>query len=273
MFLIPFTHLVLLECLLELLSRISKKSDTNQMSSSNLARVFAPNLLRPKPTVIQSLEDYDKSANIIEFMIDNLIEFSLTSEKLQPFLCLDLDSLKAPDSSDLLSNSNSLANSFVLHDEVSIVSDNISIVNNVSSGNNLQKKTSVNREVSIVSVNRSRSLNVKSNLKIMDKPKRSKSNDPEFKDVLTLKESDVLNLGLKDSDSVSVKSASSQVHVVELRSSASEVIRASRSVSRSGSNEVIRRSSVKRVESADSSRKKSLKKDDGAKKVVLAKEN
>jgi len=96
--LLPASHLVLFECILDLLGRISKRSDQNQMTSHNLGRVLAPNIIRTKnpqiATSTQTLEEYERASLILEFMIDNRVEFLLTGAALKPFLCLDAASIK-----------------------------------------------------------------------------------------------------------------------------------------------------------------------------------
>jgi len=74
----PRNYLILLEYLLDLFSLITKFSEYNQMTSSNLARIFAPNLLKPIPPSEPSLKDYGITSSIIEFMIDHDMDFHIS---------------------------------------------------------------------------------------------------------------------------------------------------------------------------------------------------
>ncbi|KAI8853363.1 Rho GTPase activation protein [Chytridium lagenaria] len=68
--LLPPPHLVLLEYLLELFTLVDLHSDSNQMTAKNLARIFSPNILRPKNEK-QALEEFQSCAFVLEFMIEN----------------------------------------------------------------------------------------------------------------------------------------------------------------------------------------------------------
>ncbi|KAI9325790.1 Rho GTPase activation protein [Zopfochytrium polystomum] len=87
--LLPPAHVVFFECLLELFSQVAKSSDQNQMTASNLARIFSPNVLRPRGTEKQALEDFQTASFVIEFMIDNWEQFAITGPELRPFELMD----------------------------------------------------------------------------------------------------------------------------------------------------------------------------------------
>jgi len=73
--LLPFTHRLMLHYLLHFLSIVASYSSENEMNSSNLAKVFGPNILKSddkkKDT---SVELHEKANNVIEFLIDNNVE-------------------------------------------------------------------------------------------------------------------------------------------------------------------------------------------------------
>ncbi|KAJ3112098.1 hypothetical protein HK100_002453, partial [Physocladia obscura] len=73
--LLPPPHLVLLEQLLDLFSKVIQYADVNQMTSNNLARIISPNILKPK-TEKQALENYD--------------QFSFTSRDFKPMDIIDV---------------------------------------------------------------------------------------------------------------------------------------------------------------------------------------
>ncbi|KAJ3381353.1 hypothetical protein HDU92_005449 [Lobulomyces angularis] len=127
--LLPTPHLVLFECLLDLLGKIHNKHHINQMSSANLAKIFAPNLFRRKSTVLatspklnvpkdvalQAIDDYDKLAKLLTFMVEHKEEFLLTRNGVKPFLCLDADKLEDAGSIQPSLSSDSLA--YLNHDD------------------------------------------------------------------------------------------------------------------------------------------------------------
>ncbi|KAL6617828.1 hypothetical protein U3516DRAFT_628863 [Neocallimastix sp. 'constans'] len=78
MMMFPRNYLVLLEYLLDLFRLVTRYSEYNQMNSSNLARVFAPNLLKPIPPAESSLKDYGITSSIIEFMIEHDLDFHIS---------------------------------------------------------------------------------------------------------------------------------------------------------------------------------------------------
>ncbi|OUM66338.1 hypothetical protein PIROE2DRAFT_29264, partial [Piromyces sp. E2] len=67
---LPRNNLILLEYLFDLFNLVTKFSEYNQMNSGNLARVFAPNLLKPTNGE-PSLKDYEITTSIIKFIIDH----------------------------------------------------------------------------------------------------------------------------------------------------------------------------------------------------------
>ncbi|KAJ3194677.1 hypothetical protein HK101_002207 [Irineochytrium annulatum] len=87
--LLPPPHLVLLECLLDLFSVVVANAETNQMTSSNLARIFSPNLLRPKAEQKQALEEFQTCSFVVEFIIENYEQFYVSSREARPFDILD----------------------------------------------------------------------------------------------------------------------------------------------------------------------------------------
>ncbi|KND02221.1 uncharacterized protein SPPG_02704 [Spizellomyces punctatus DAOM BR117] len=87
--LLPPTHLVLLETLLELFGLIVQHSAANQMSAHSLARIFSPNVLRPKGQK-QPLEEYERCSCVMELLIDHWDHFIVTPCTVRPFQMLDL---------------------------------------------------------------------------------------------------------------------------------------------------------------------------------------
>ncbi|KAI8618099.1 Rho GTPase activation protein [Chytriomyces sp. MP71] len=90
--LLPPPHLVLLEQLLELFSLVVGNADTNQMTSNNLARIFSPNILKPRSEK-QALEEFQSCSFVVEFMIENWEQFSFTAKDMRPFEILDMSYL------------------------------------------------------------------------------------------------------------------------------------------------------------------------------------
>ncbi|KAJ3238646.1 hypothetical protein HDU78_003390 [Chytriomyces hyalinus] len=86
--LLPPSHLILLEQMLELFSMVAGFAETNQMTSNNLARIFSPNILKPKNDK-QALEEFQSCSFVVEFMIENCDQFSITSRDVRPFEILD----------------------------------------------------------------------------------------------------------------------------------------------------------------------------------------
>jgi len=74
--LLPFTYRLMLHYLLHFLSTVASYSEFNDMTSSNLAKVFSPNLLRveEKKKDKPSVELHEKANKVIEFLIDNYQE-------------------------------------------------------------------------------------------------------------------------------------------------------------------------------------------------------
>jgi hypothetical protein len=86
--LLPFTHRLMLHYLLHFLSTVASYSEFNDMTSSNLAKVFSPNLLRveEKKKDKPSVELHEKANKVIEFLIDNYKEiFEAGSELIVTF--------------------------------------------------------------------------------------------------------------------------------------------------------------------------------------------
>ncbi|KAI9350075.1 Rho GTPase activation protein [Zopfochytrium polystomum] len=89
--LLPPPHLVLFEFLLELFSQVDQFSSENQMTASNLARIFSPNVLRPRGSEKQALEEFQTASFVVEFMIENWEQFALTGPEMRPFELMDVD--------------------------------------------------------------------------------------------------------------------------------------------------------------------------------------
>ncbi|KAJ3092218.1 hypothetical protein HK102_009703 [Quaeritorhiza haematococci] len=94
--LLPPPHLVLLECLLDLFHCVVQHSGANQMNSHNLARIFSPNLLRPKTATKQPLDEYERCAHVVEFLIDNWDQFVFTRIDLAPMKLIELTFIDPP---------------------------------------------------------------------------------------------------------------------------------------------------------------------------------
>jgi hypothetical protein len=68
---IPIINRNVLQYLLAFLHRVSSRSHINKMSSSNLALIFGPNLLRPKAETAEALVQQTPKINqILEFLIE-----------------------------------------------------------------------------------------------------------------------------------------------------------------------------------------------------------
>ncbi|KAJ3312717.1 hypothetical protein HDU76_002814, partial [Blyttiomyces sp. JEL0837] len=80
---LPPPHLVLLESLLELFALVVENASLNMMNSNNLARIFSPNLLRPKSEK-QALEEFQSCSYVIEFRIENYEQFCITHKDIRP---------------------------------------------------------------------------------------------------------------------------------------------------------------------------------------------
>ncbi|KAJ3075587.1 hypothetical protein HDU98_007569 [Podochytrium sp. JEL0797] len=87
--LLPPPHLVLMQQLLELLSMVVEHADVNQMTSNNLARIFSPNILKPKSEK-QALEEFQSCSFVLEFMIENHEQFAIAAVDVKPFEILDM---------------------------------------------------------------------------------------------------------------------------------------------------------------------------------------
>jgi len=111
---LPTSHLVLLEILLQFLSEIIQHFDENHMNAHNLACIFAPNLLRSKESSssanllnLSSSEEYEVALQVIEFLLNHKDKFCITSPDVKPFqLCNKIDGIS---SSSNLNNINSLS--------------------------------------------------------------------------------------------------------------------------------------------------------------------
>jgi hypothetical protein len=88
LYLLPPTHLILLEYLLVLFHDVQSNSAENQMTAHNIGLIFAPTLLRTKTKT--PIEEYDKLAKLIEYMILNHQQFIITHPERDPEKCLDL---------------------------------------------------------------------------------------------------------------------------------------------------------------------------------------
>jgi hypothetical protein len=89
LFMLPPPHLILLEYLLTLFASIHENAITNQMNAYNLGLIFAPTLLRNKANKTP-VEEYEKLARLLEYMILNLHQFIITHPLRDPENCLDL---------------------------------------------------------------------------------------------------------------------------------------------------------------------------------------
>ncbi|KAJ3107211.1 hypothetical protein HDU97_004631 [Phlyctochytrium planicorne] len=92
--LLPPPHLILFEYLLELFVLVANHAGDNQMTATNLARIFSPNLLRPKLEK-QALEEFQSCAIVLEFFIENHSEFRISARDIKPFEILDVAYLPA----------------------------------------------------------------------------------------------------------------------------------------------------------------------------------
>ncbi|KAJ1561840.1 hypothetical protein HK405_002586 [Cladochytrium tenue] len=79
--------------LLELFSQVDQNSAENQMTASNLARIFAPNVLRPRGSERQALEDFQTASYVVEFMINHWEQFVLSTPDRRPFEIIDAEYL------------------------------------------------------------------------------------------------------------------------------------------------------------------------------------
>jgi len=69
---LPTTNKALLKSLLELTTYIEKNASVNQMTSSNLSIVFAPNIIRaPQETMQQAIMDSPVVNSIVRLLLDN----------------------------------------------------------------------------------------------------------------------------------------------------------------------------------------------------------
>ena len=89
MYLLPPPHLILLEYLLALFAEIHENAGENQMNAYNLGLIFAPTLLRNKANKTP-VEEFEKLARLLEFMITNLHQFIITHPLRDPEQCLDV---------------------------------------------------------------------------------------------------------------------------------------------------------------------------------------
>ncbi|KAJ3057316.1 hypothetical protein HK097_009269 [Rhizophlyctis rosea] len=87
--LLPPPHIVLLESLLQLFGTVASNSSYNQMNAHNLARIFSPNVLRPKSPK-QPLEEYERCSFVVEILIDNWSQFIVSSKDVRPYQLLDV---------------------------------------------------------------------------------------------------------------------------------------------------------------------------------------
>lgn len=80
---VPTVNVAILIYLLKFLITVEQHSDINKMNTSNLAMVFAPNLLRPKDQSMQDvIIDTPAASQVMEFMIINFNEIFSDSEKI-----------------------------------------------------------------------------------------------------------------------------------------------------------------------------------------------
>ncbi|ORX46150.1 hypothetical protein BCR36DRAFT_104376 [Piromyces finnis] len=83
--LLPFTHRLMLHYLLHFLSIVASYSNFNDMTSSNLAKVFGPSILiyeEKKKDNKSSVELHEKANNVVEFLIDNYEEIFKSGSEL-----------------------------------------------------------------------------------------------------------------------------------------------------------------------------------------------
>jgi len=153
---LPTSHLVLLEILLQFLSEIIQHFDENHMNAHNLACIFAPNLLRSKESSssanllsLSSSEEYEVALQVIEFLLNHKDKFCITSPDVKPFqLCNKIDGI----SSSNLNNINSLSltdfpsfkksSLFFRFSSISGSNKNIATDHNNSNNNNTEKDKS-----------------------------------------------------------------------------------------------------------------------------------
>ncbi|KAI9199301.1 Rho GTPase activation protein [Polychytrium aggregatum] len=86
--LLPPPHIVAFESILCLVGEVAARSSENQMTAHNLARIFAPNILRSKQQK-QSLDEYERCSFVTEYLIEHWTQFLLTGPELKPFEILD----------------------------------------------------------------------------------------------------------------------------------------------------------------------------------------
>jgi len=89
---LPSSHLILLEILLQFLSEITSYYEDNHMNAHNLACIFAPNLLRSKESTstsnlltLSSSDEYEVALQAVEFLINHKSCFCITSPEVKPF--------------------------------------------------------------------------------------------------------------------------------------------------------------------------------------------
>jgi len=75
---IPRNYLILLEYLFGLFTKVTEYSEYNRMDSSNMAKIFAPNLLKQAPNSEPSLRDFEITTSIVKFIIDHDNEFRIS---------------------------------------------------------------------------------------------------------------------------------------------------------------------------------------------------
>lgn len=76
---LPDANKALLTALMKLIRKIVQFSDENKMTSSNLAIVFAPTLLRSKEeTLMSAMSDNDLATNFIQMLIENFDQIEIT---------------------------------------------------------------------------------------------------------------------------------------------------------------------------------------------------
>jgi hypothetical protein len=83
---LPRPHLKLLLYLLKFLSEMTRYSETTKMDSSNLAIVFASNLIKPKSESVEATLKFNHVNNLIKLMIDrvdDLVKLVPTEEEQQ----------------------------------------------------------------------------------------------------------------------------------------------------------------------------------------------
>ncbi|KAI8910377.1 Rho GTPase activation protein [Gorgonomyces haynaldii] len=88
-FLLPKAHLISFEYLISLL-KFTSTFEKNQMDMSNLSKIFAPSIMWPKAPQVQSKQDYEQSALLIELFAKHSQKLEMTAPSVVPYQVLDL---------------------------------------------------------------------------------------------------------------------------------------------------------------------------------------